>query len=225
MRVEQAVRTRKATRAMLSTPLSEQEIRELLELAARAPSWANSQPWQVYVATAEKLTRLKARWRQEFSQGIPAARPDIPAPGHGDWAEAPRCTENILRLKQHRLEAMAGSKEQFDQQTMERMLDFYGAPVCVYLGLPRRLGAYSFYDVGAFGQTLMLAAAERGIQSMPAFSLVYFGDILHQELGVPEDISVFMGICLGYADETHPMNRFDSERMPRGQFMHHCSGE
>lgn len=218
MNVHKAIRTRKATRAMLSTPISEVTIKELIELAGRTPSWGNSQPWEVYVVTGETLANLKMRWRKEFSQGTPPARPDIAAPGHKDWDRVPRCSENIIRWKKHRLETMELSSEQHDQYSMELMLDFYHAPVCIYLGLHQMHGAYSFYDIGAFSQTLMLAAAEREIQSIPAFSLVYFGDILHEELNIPEDISLFMGVCLGYADDSHIMNKPNSERIGSEQF-------
>ena len=218
MNVTEAIHTRKATRAMLSTPISEVTIKELIELAGRTPSWGNSQPWEVYVVTGEKLANLKMRWRKEFSQGIPPARPDISAPGHKDWDKVPRCRESILQWKKHRLEEMNISSEQYDKYSMDLMLDFYHAPVCIYLGLHQSHGAYSFYDIGAYGQTLMLAATERGIQSIPAFSFVYFGDILHEELNIPESISLFMGVCLGYADDSHSMNKPNSERIGSEQF-------
>lgn len=218
MNVTEAIHTRKATRAMLSTPIPEGTIKELIELAGRAPSWGNSQPWEVYVVIGEKLANLKMRWRKEFSQGIPPSRPDISAPGHKDWNKVPRCKESILQWKKHRLEEMNISSEKYDKYSMDLMLDFYHAPVCIYLGLHQSHGAYSFYDIGAYGQTLMLAATERGIQSIPAFSVVYFGDILHEELNIPESISLFMGVCLGYADDSHSMNKPNSERIDSEQF-------
>lgn len=221
MNVKEAINTRKATRAMLSNPISEVTITELIEMAGKAPSWANSQPWEVYVVTGEKLVNLKMRWKKEFSQGIPPARPDISAPGHTDWDKVVRCRENMIQRKKHCLEKMDISGEQHDKYIMDLMINFYNAPVCIYLGLHQSLGAYSFYDIGAYSQTLMLAATERGIQSMPAFSLVYFGDILHEELNIPDDISLFMGIGLGYADDSHIMNKPNSERLHSEQFMHY----
>lgn len=221
MNVKEAISTRKATRAMLPTPISDMALKELVDIAGKAPSWANSQPWEIYVVTGEKLAVLKTRWQKEFSQGIPPARPDVSSPSHKDWEKVARCKENMMQWKEHRLKKMAISIEQHDKYIMDLMLNFYNAPVCIYLGLHQSLGAYSFYDIGAYSQTLMLAAMEQGLQSMPAFSLVYFGDILHEELNVPDDISLFMGICLGYADDSHIMNEPNSERIHSEQFMHY----
>lgn len=67
----------------------------------------------------------------------------------------------------------------------------------------------------------MSAAVEQGIQSIPAFGLVYFSDILHEELNIPNDISILMGISLGYSDSSKIINKSNSERMHIEQFMHY----
>ena len=51
--VDEAIRSRKSVRAFLPDPVDEQTIRDILELAARAPSGTNMQPWKVYVTTGE----------------------------------------------------------------------------------------------------------------------------------------------------------------------------
>lgn len=85
MNVKEAINTRKATRVMLPDSISDTTIRELIKTAGRTPSWANSQPWEVYVVTGEKLESLKMHWKKECAHGIPTVRPDVPAPSHEEW--------------------------------------------------------------------------------------------------------------------------------------------
>ena len=47
--VDQVIRDRRSVRAFLPTPVPRSDIEAILEIAARAPSGTNTQPWQVYV--------------------------------------------------------------------------------------------------------------------------------------------------------------------------------
>jgi len=58
MDVTDAVRRRRSIRAFLDTPVEDDVVAELLELAARAPSGGNVQPWRVYVITAATMPRF-----------------------------------------------------------------------------------------------------------------------------------------------------------------------
>ncbi|MBV9556517.1 MAG: nitroreductase family protein, partial [Pseudolabrys sp.] len=60
MNVRDAVATRYSCRAFLPTPVPEKVVREIVALAARAPSAGNMQPWRVYALAGEPLERLKA---------------------------------------------------------------------------------------------------------------------------------------------------------------------
>ena len=46
--VDEALRSRHSIRRFLPTPVPKAVVRELLELAACAPSGTNIQPWRVY---------------------------------------------------------------------------------------------------------------------------------------------------------------------------------
>ena len=62
--VSEAVRSRRSVRAFLDTPVLETLLREALELAARAPSGGNLQPWRIYVLAGERLAQLKQTVRK-----------------------------------------------------------------------------------------------------------------------------------------------------------------
>src|SRR5690606_19764914 len=46
---DEAIRTRMSVRAFTQQPVAPELIREILDLASRAPSGSNAQPWKVYV--------------------------------------------------------------------------------------------------------------------------------------------------------------------------------
>jgi nitroreductase len=56
--VDQVIRGRRSVRAFLPTPVSQETILEILDVAARAPSGTNTQPWQAIVVTGEKKKAL-----------------------------------------------------------------------------------------------------------------------------------------------------------------------
>lgn len=50
---ETTVKTRQSIRKFLLTPMTEQEIKQILADAQNAPSACNTQPWLVHVASGE----------------------------------------------------------------------------------------------------------------------------------------------------------------------------
>ena len=59
MRVSEAIVGRQSIRAFLSDrPVSNETIEGLLNVAGRAPSGSNIQPWQVYVVRGERKSRI-----------------------------------------------------------------------------------------------------------------------------------------------------------------------
>lgn len=67
--VDQAITSRHSVRAFKNTPLDTQTIKDILNIACRAPSGNNIQPWKVYVVTGQK--------REAFIQKVCAAQKEI----------------------------------------------------------------------------------------------------------------------------------------------------
>ena len=56
--VDEAMASRHSMRAFLPTPVSHEDIEKMFEVAARAPSGSNTQPWKAYVLTGAIKERL-----------------------------------------------------------------------------------------------------------------------------------------------------------------------
>lgn len=91
--------------------------------------------------------------------------------------------------------------------------ELFDAPAIAYLTMHQDSPEWSIYDMGAFGQSLMLAAKERGVDSMAAYEIVKYPEAIRKFLPIPQDEAIVMGIALGYADG-RKINGFRSDREP-----------
>jgi len=91
---------------------------------------------------------------------------------------------------------------------------FFGAPCAVYLCMDQTLGTWSVFDLGAMCQSICLAALDHGVESAIAINLVVYPDVLRDELLIPRDLLIVIGIALGYVDLQGPEDAFRSARRP-----------
>ncbi|MEN6351760.1 MAG: nitroreductase [Syntrophomonas sp.] len=211
MNVHEALIKRYTCRAFKPDPVSPDTIKEVLELANRTPSWGNTQPWQMYVAGGAVLDELRRESLDRFSRGI-AGETDLPIPQ--EWPEAMKKRYIAVGKERFALLAQELDKDSIVQSIMERNYAFFDAPVVIYLCMDRSLTPYSMYDLGALSQSIMLSAAERGLNTAPAIMLVQYPDIIRESLSIPENLAIVLGIALGYGDEGSIHNRFRTGRRP-----------
>lgn len=226
----ETIYARHATRKFLpDKPVSKEMILELLEIAGKAASWSNSQPWEAYVVTGEPLQKMCDVQRELFkdvaTKGVPAANSDIHSPSRDDWGETPRCVENMVEWSANRVNT---SREEFGVDEKQYNIDSFDcgqnhlnyAPAWVILGVHKSLTPYSYFDLGSFATTFMLAAKEKGLDTMPAFSPCYDGQKLRTCVDIPEDIVAVAAIGIGYADTESYMNKIPTHRQPVELYSH-----
>ena len=56
---------RHSCRNFQNKEIPENLIKEIITVAQRAPSWENSQPWNVYIATGEVLEQIRKEYREK----------------------------------------------------------------------------------------------------------------------------------------------------------------
>ncbi len=212
MNVTDALNTRTTVRSFKSDPVPKHILTQILEAALRTPSWANTQPWEVFVAAGETLERIRRAYLANFRNKLPGF-PDYPpatnwSPGHKE--RTAELTAGMLSHVGTREVERAALWESFQ----ERNYRFFGAPVVVYLGMERTLSSWSIFDIGSLSQSIMLAAQEFGIGSAVAFMFVQYPDVLRSALKIPEEVAVVIGIALGYPDEQSPWSTYRSARRP-----------
>ncbi len=209
MNVIAALAARRTVRAFLPDPIPPETLRAILEAALRAPSWANTQPWELYAAVGEPLERIRSAYAEKLAACAPRAL-DLPAPQ--SWPEAQEGRMSSLRAERAATLERA-CPDPADREEMARLnYRFFNAPAVVYLCMDRSLSAWSLFDLGLCAQSLMLAAQDLGIASAPAVMLAAHPDAIRAELGIPGSLSVVIGIALGREDAGHPQNAYRSPR-------------
>lgn len=206
--VDAVLRARRAVRAYLPEPLARETVREILAVAASAPSNSNTQPWRVHALAGEPLRALGRELAEAFRRGDfapPAHFPD-PLPA----AFGARQSEFALRYY-GTLGIDRGDTAARAAQT-ERNFRFFGAPVGLVFGIDARLARHSWLDLGLYVQNVMIAAKARGIDTCPQVSLAPFHAVIARHLPMaPEEITV-CGMAMGFGDPRAAVNRM---AMPR----------
>ena len=216
MNVREALDARYSCRAFTAAPVTRAQIEAIVAAACRAPSWANTQPWEVFVAAGEPLERIREGYLRRAEEGAERVL-ELAAPA--SWPEAHRArTAELMRV---RFGVLGVSPDDADarRRLMQRNFSLFHAPAVAWLCLDKALSPWSLYDLGAFAQSLMLAAAELGLDSVPAVMLAAYPDLVREELGVPETLAIAIGIALGHADREDPMNKVRSQRRPLAEIL------
>ncbi|NLM52501.1 MAG: nitroreductase [Firmicutes bacterium] len=216
MNVLEALKNRHSTRVYKPDPVAPEVIREIVEAANRAPSWANTQPWEVYVAGGATLDNLRKRYLENFQKEVPP-HPDIALPT--SWPEVHQ--ERMFQLGAKRFAALgiARDDQEARRKTTEMNFNFFGAPHVVFLCMDRNLSPWSLFDLGSFAMSLMLAAQHKGLNTIPAVMLVAYPELIREELKIPENLSIVIGIALGYGDQENIHNHFVTPRRNIDEFL------
>ena len=209
MTVEEAVRARTSTRAFLSDAPPAAVIRQLLEMAARAPSGGNLQPWYVYALSGLPLRALEAEVAthpegeaREYSVYPPNLWEPLRTRRH-------RCGEELYGVLGIGRDDPAARRAQ-----LARNGCFFGAPVGLFFCLDRRVGPPQWSDLGMYMQTLMLLAVERGLGTCAQEYWSRYPQTVARALRMPDNLLLFAGMALGYPDPTHPLNSLRTARDP-----------
>jgi len=211
--VDEVIRGRRSVRGFLPTPVSKETIQEILDVAARAPSGTNTQPWQVIVVTGEKKEALS----QELIET--ALNPVRDAQHVQEYSYYPEkwVTPYIDRRRKvgydlYGLLGIAkGERQRMDQQ-FARNYSFFGAPVGLFFTIDRIMGQGSWLDYGMFLQNVMLAAHARGLDTCPQAAFCKYHHIIARHLEIPEQQMLVCGMSLGYEDHSKIENTLHTER-------------
>lgn len=201
---------RHCKRAFLDRPVPRGILERVLSAAGHAPSPRNTQFWQVAVVTGDARTELCRRLRcaADSAEQYTADYDNRPTPmgaaaeqRASAWGAAYYGALGVARDDQ------AGRRE-----VERRNLRFYDAPVAMVFHLPSAAVAGTFLEMGFFVQNVMLGLVASGLGSCPQYSVARYADVLRDALGLGADRLIVCTLCVGYVDESAPINDFHPER-------------
>jgi nitroreductase len=217
MELQEAIRNRRSIRQFSAKPVSEELLREIITDSLWAPSWGNTQPWEIVVVTGEKLDEFKKKNEETLLAGQ-AAQTDIPMPQV--WPDA-----NLNRYKdlgKGVLSALDIAREDKDARLLHfaRMFGLFDAPALILLTLDKELSLeYAMLDIGIYLQTFCLLAHDRGLGTCIMAVTVSYADLVRELFAVPETKRIVMGVILGWPDPEAPVNHFDRQRGSLDEFV------
>lgn len=209
--LDQTIRERRSVRGFFpERRVPAEVIRECLELAQRAPSNCNVQPWQVYVASGAARDQLKAGLVKAIFDGQLPDAEDGAASFVGDH----RRLQIECAVALYKEMGIARNDQMGRLQAFTRNFEFFDAPHVAIVCMDRSYGVRVALDVGAWLQTFLLALWSRGVASVPQASLCTYPGIVRRELGIPEEQRILCGVSFGYEDTTVAANRTRQTREP-----------
>ena len=217
--VDATIAGRRSMRAFLPTPVPREVVTAILDVAARAPSGVNTQPWKVHVLTGGA--------RRSLSDAIVAVYDDPEASaGHAaDFNSYPDKWTSPYVDRRRRvgwdLYGLLGIKKGDTARMhaqVRRNYEFFGAPVGLIFAIDRHMARGGVLDCGMFMQNIMLAARARGLDTCPQAAFSIYHQVIRAQLGIPPEEMVVCGMSLGHADPGALENTLRTVREPASSF-------
>ncbi|HET9641109.1 MAG TPA: nitroreductase [Allosphingosinicella sp.] len=208
-RVTETVLERRSTRAFLPIPVDPRLIGEILDIAARAPSGGNLQPWHVDVLGGEPLAALK----KEAQSALGAARAGMELKVYPSPLPEPYRTRRFAS-GEALYEAIGIPREDRPARLAQfaRNFDAFGAPVLLFFSIDRIFDRPQWAHLGMFIQNVMLLAHERGLATCPQEAWAAVHALVAEHIELPAERILYCGMALGYSDPEAPINKLRTER-------------
>jgi len=221
------IRERRSIRDFSPREISQELLQEVLSDANWSPSWSNTQPYRIALASGEVRDRIAKNLCSLFDQGMAAQNGGILAKlkllltrrglPDGDFATQFAYPEDLQPRRRatgaglyeilgiHRKDTAARDRQ------MRRNFEFFGAPTVIFIFAHKGLHEFSILDAGIFLNTLMLSAHARGLGTCAQGALATWASPVRAEFAIPEPYQLICGVSIGYPSEA-VVNTFNPGR-------------
>lgn len=223
----QLVRSRRSIRDFKPDPIPAELLQKVLDDAKWGPSWTNTQPYFLAVASGATRDRLQHRYLELFDASVPVqqkqrfaklkmflTRRGMPNGDYKTTVPYPEELQQYRRATGHGLYAALGidrSDRKSRDEWWRRNFEFFGAPTVMFLFVHEGLEPFSAQDGGIFLQTLMLSAHANGLGTCAQGVLATWASPVRAEFDVPPNYKLISGLSIGYPSE-HIVNQFSPGR-------------
>jgi nitroreductase len=208
---DEVVKRRRSIRGFKPESVPKALIREVIELAMRAPSSLNTQPWNFYVVTGDPLDRIRRGNTERNLAGVPESREFR---GHGAY-------QGVHRERQKQIAAQLFDAMGIDWGDKRRRKDWvlrgfrqFDAPVSIVVTYDRSIhgGDIAPFDCGAVTNALVNAAWSRGLGCVVNSQGIMQSPVVREHAGIPDDQVIMICVAMGFPDEAFPANAVVSQR-------------
>jgi nitroreductase len=205
------VNERRSIRGYQQRPVPRALIEEIIELAKRAPSSMNTQPWHFHVVTGEPLERIREGNTARMMAGASIDR-EIKL-NHGyEGDHRTRQVEIAIQL----FEAMGIERDDKVRRQDWVMRGFrqFDAPVSVVITVDKALehDTVAHFDCGAATYGLVMAAWSKGLGSVINGQGIMQSSVVRENAHIPDDQVIMTCVAMGFPDEEFVANHVVSRR-------------
>lgn len=204
--LEKAITDRRSIRLFLrDKPVPRDVVTEALELAVRAPSNSNIQPWHLVLVSGPARDRLVEALLEQADTASP---------------QVPRLPDSFAHLRRELGALVYGSMGVARHDAEARRIavlrnwEFFRAPLAAVVCMHGDLDYVDAVGVGMFLQTFLLALTGRGLGTCVQVSIAGYPDTLREQLDIGEDMRILCGLAIGYPDPDFAANHLDVPRNP-----------
>jgi nitroreductase len=213
MEFDAVIRGRRSIRGFKPDPVPRDVIREIVDLATRAPSSMNTQPWHLHAVSGEPLDRIRAGNTERNLAGVPASR-EIRM--HGPYAGVHR--ERQKEIAGQLFEAMhiEWSDKPRRQDWVLRGFRQFDAPVSIVVTFDASLtdNDIAIFDCGAVVNCLVNAAWSRSIGCVINGQGIMQSPVVREHARIPDSEVIMSCVAMGYPADDFPANEVISRRRP-----------
>lgn len=211
MEYDEVVLGRRSIRGYLDKPVPRELIMEVIEMAMRAPSSLNTQPWNFYVVAGDVLNRIRQGNTERNLAGVPDSREFR---GHGAYEGEHRVRQ--IEIAKQLFAAMGIGREDKEgrQDWVLRGFRQFDAPVSVVITYDRSIhgGDIAPFDCGAVANALVNAAWSKGLGCVINSQGIMQSPVVREHAQIPDDQVIMICVAMGWPDDSFPANGVVSKR-------------
>jgi nitroreductase len=225
----ETLKKRHSVRAFDVKPMPEAVLERILSQAALSPSWSNTHPYRIALATGDVLESLRSELYERFQETIKLQRGGKLAQLKGLLTRSKGIPDGDVKpvvnypkdLQARRVECgkglygvlgVARNDLEARDQAMAENFRMFGAPAAAFVFVHKDVGIYSALDAGIFLQSLMLAATNEGVGTCAQGALGLFRSPLDKHFNIPAQYHLLCGVAIGYELDV-PVNKFQPEKI------------
>jgi len=216
MDLVEAIQKRMSIRAFKPDPIPRKILEEIMELALRAPSFGNIQPWEFAVVGGKKLGEIRQAITESAGE---QPNPDLPQPI--EFPESYMTRRRVIGRKMFEIKGIGREDKEKRKEWEQLGLRLFEAPNVILIYTERSFcyqgnafNAWPVFDCGLVAENIMLLAAKYGLGTIAQIQAVFYPEVLRKVLGIPDSKFIIVGISIGYPNWDDPINQFRSERAP-----------
>jgi len=227
--ISEFLASRRSTRDFIKDkPVPQEIIDQLLIDALTAPSWSNTRPFKIAIASGDVRDRISAEFLNRWDAlakgrngnllakikligsryGLPTSNRGMAKPYVAELKpRAQRIGAEIYKV----LGVERGNREARDAEWAKNY-EFFGAPTELFIYIHKSLGIWSASDAGLMMENLMLSAHAHGLGTCAQGAVAIWDDVVRKEFDVSSDYRLLTGLAIGYPTDA-PVNSFGANRL------------